>query len=318
MTNNSSTLLAHCGSRKVTRDELKEIPVPEGTRTHQPLSHYAIVEVLEEALSFRHITVERDEYAISGDGMKMFGILDINFGFDGGSFSIGLRNSNDKSMRLALTAGYRVFVCDNMAFSGDFTPLLHKHSRNLELRDSISIAVDRIHRGFHSMESGIDTMRKRFLTDNDARLLIYGAFVDGGIRGLPKNLMPVVHDHYFNPEYEDFTTRSLWSLSNAFTSALKKLSPVRQFEVSARLGSFMEEIAGNGIEQEKRNNIIPFNNDRIMLQDQEKEDTEPPFDHFPEQADDIESLDIDSIEDNVFNYPSNNTKEETRKSAVAV
>jgi hypothetical protein len=37
--------------------------------------------------------------------------------------SIGLRNSHDKSMRLALTCGYRVFVCSNMAFSGDFTPV---------------------------------------------------------------------------------------------------------------------------------------------------------------------------------------------------
>ena len=45
----SSTLVAHCGTHKVSRDELMMIPVPEGTRTHQPLSHYEIVEVLEEA-----------------------------------------------------------------------------------------------------------------------------------------------------------------------------------------------------------------------------------------------------------------------------
>jgi len=38
-------------------------------------------------------------------------------------FSIGIRNSNDKSIRLGLTAGLRVFVCSNMAFSGDFTPV---------------------------------------------------------------------------------------------------------------------------------------------------------------------------------------------------
>jgi hypothetical protein len=38
-------------------------------------------------------------------------------------FSIGIRNSHDKSIRLGLTAGLRVFVCSNMAFSGDFTPV---------------------------------------------------------------------------------------------------------------------------------------------------------------------------------------------------
>ena len=35
--------------------------------------------------------------------------------WEGCRFSIGLRNSHEKSMRLALTCGYRVFVCSNMA-----------------------------------------------------------------------------------------------------------------------------------------------------------------------------------------------------------
>src|SRR5947208_16941561 len=100
--------------------------------------------------------------------MQLFGVMVLNTGFDRGSFSIGIRNSNDKSMRLALTAGYRVFVCDNMAFSGDFTPLLHKHTRNLELKDSISIAVDRIQRGFDPLKERIAAMRAMVLADNDA------------------------------------------------------------------------------------------------------------------------------------------------------
>lgn len=236
-----STLVVHCGARKVTRDELKEIPIPERTRTHQPLSHFEIVEVLEEALSFRYMKVVRDEYAVSPDGMKMFGVMDLNTGFDGGNFSIGLRNSNDKSMRLALTAGYHCFVCDNMAFSGDFTPLLHKHTRKLELKDVISIAVDRIQRGFDPLEKRIKVMRDFGLTDNDAKLVIYTAFLEKAVRGLPRNLMPLVHEHYFDPKYEEFKPRNLWSLSNAFTSAFKELAPIKQFEVTARLGSFLND-----------------------------------------------------------------------------
>src|SRR5690242_2874862 len=183
MNSQGSTLIAHCGARMVTRDELRTVPVPEATRTHQPLSHYEIVDVLEESLSFRHLSVVRDEYALSPDGMKMFGVMDLNNEFSEGRFSIGLRNSNDKSMRLALTAGWRVVVCDNMAFSGDFTPLLHKHSRNLELIDSISVAVDRIQRGFDPLQKRIDSMRGFGLTDNDARLFIYRAFLERAVRG---------------------------------------------------------------------------------------------------------------------------------------
>lgn len=244
MNENGSTLIAHCGARKVTRDELKEMHLPEATKTHQPLPHFEIVEVLEEALSFRHLRVVKDEYAVSQDGLKMFGVMDLDAAFEGGRFSIGLRNSNDKSMRLALTAGYRVFVCDNMAFSGDFSPLLHKHTSNFNLTDSIAVAVDRIYRGLDSVATQIKEMREYGLTDNDARLIIYRAFVERVLKGTPRHLMPAVHANYFDPDHEDFRSRNLWSLSNAFTSAFKTLGPMRQFEAAAKLGPYMSGIKG--------------------------------------------------------------------------
>ena len=71
-------------------------------------------------------------------------------------FSIGIRNSHDKSMRLGLTVGYRLFVCENMAFSGDFEPVLAKHSKNFSLQNALSIGVDKMQRNF-------DPMRSRFI-----------------------------------------------------------------------------------------------------------------------------------------------------------
>jgi hypothetical protein len=107
---------------KIGRQELAQIPVPEATSTHKPIPHHVIVEGLVETLSFRHIGVVNEEFAVSFDGMKMFGVLDLETQMEGCRFSIGIRNSHDKSIRLGLTAGLRVFVCSNMAFSGDFTP----------------------------------------------------------------------------------------------------------------------------------------------------------------------------------------------------
>jgi hypothetical protein len=257
-TNNyNSTLVAHCGARKVKREELKELPIPEATRTHQPLSHFEIVEVLEEALSFRYLKIVKDEYAVSPDGMKMFGVMDLSAEFNGGRFSIGLRNSNDKTMRLALTAGIRIFVCDNMAFSGDFTPLLHKHTRSLELRDSISIAVDRIHRGFEPLKRKIQAMKEQSILDEEAKLIIYQAFLDRNIKGVPRHLMSLVHDLYFHPKQEAFYPRNLWSLSNAFTSAFKKASPIKQFEVTARLGTYFNKVQESITANREFNHQIP-------------------------------------------------------------
>ena len=124
-----SVLLAHCGTRKLNREELTAIPAPEGSMTHRPIPHHEIVSALIETLGFRQIGIVRDEYAVSVDGMKMFGVLDLATELEGCRFSIGLRNSHDKSMRLAMVCGYRVFVCSNMAFAGDFTPVLAKHAK---------------------------------------------------------------------------------------------------------------------------------------------------------------------------------------------
>lgn len=233
----SATLLSQTG--KISRVELRDIPIPEATRTHQPIPHHEIVQALVETLSFRHIAVVRDEYAVSKDGMKMFGVLDLEAGMEGCRFSIGVRNANDKSMRLAMTVGYRVLVCDNMAFHGDFTPVLAKHSRSFSLIDSLSVGVDRMQRNFDPMRRQIEAWRETQLSDIVAKLTIYRAFIEGGLQ-IPKHLARQVHDLYFDPQTEEFQSRTIWSLSNAFTSSFKQLDPVPQFRAAAKLGPFLE------------------------------------------------------------------------------
>jgi len=287
-TEGGATLMAHCGTRKITRDELKEIPLPEATETHQPLPHFELIETLIETLSYRYLKVKRDEYAVSSDGMKLFGVMDLEFGFTGCNYSIGLRNSNDKSMRLALTAGYRVFVCDNMMFSGDFQPLLHKHTKNLNLLDALSIAVDRIHRNFEPMKEKVILWQETELSDEIAKLVIYEAFLDKKLK-VPRSLLPMVHDYYFKPEHEAFEARNLWSLSNAFTSAFKRLKPIQQFSATAKLGSYLEPVAQK-MEEAK---ILPFPVWKRFLNGIEKE---------PEIEDEAVEYDPDEFADAFENY----------------
>ena len=236
----TSTLIAG-PMPKIGRTELAQIAIPEATRTHQPVPHHEIVEALVETLSFRHIGVVNEEYAVSSDGMKMFGVVDLETQMDGCRFSIGIRNSHDKSLRLGLTAGLRVFVCSNMAFSGDFTPVLAKHSKSFNLVDTLSVGVDRIQRNFAPMQHQVECWRQTQITDSQAKLVLYSAFVEGKL-GAPKSLLSEVHRLYFKPEYPEFSPRSMWSLSNAFTSAFKKLDPVPQFKATAKLGEFLTHL----------------------------------------------------------------------------
>jgi len=234
----TSTLIGYAG-RTINREELALVPTPPATATHQPVPHHEIVQALVETLGFRHIGVVRDEYAVSPDGMKMFGVLDLETEMHGARFSIGLRNSHDKTMRLALTCGYRVFVCSNMAFSGDFTPVLAKHSKSFSLVDSISVGVDRMQRNFEPMRKQVEAWRATELTDISAKMIIYEAFIQSELE-VPKHLARRVHDNYFEPQYDEFRSRTMWSLSNAFTSAFKELDPVPQFRATAKLGDYLE------------------------------------------------------------------------------
>ena len=126
-----------------------------------------------------------------------------------------------------------------MAFKGDFTPVLAKHSKNLNLVDLISIGVDKIQRNFEPLQQQINSWQNYWLDDKDAKVVLYDAFVEGKLSA-PRTLLPAVHKHYFEPELEEFQPRTLWSLSNAFTSAFKQLKPVRQFQATAKLGGFLE------------------------------------------------------------------------------
>jgi len=232
-----STLIA--STAKLTRQQLAAVPTPLGTATHRPVPHAEIVEALVETLSFRHIGVVQEEYAVSKDGMKMFGVLDLDTGIPGCRFSIGVRNSHDRSMRLAAVVGVRVLVCENMAFSGDFQPVLAKHSKHFSLQNALSIGVDQMQRNFSGMQQQVEAWRQSQLSDVSAKMIIYRAFIEGGLE-VPKHLAKPVHDLYFSPPHQEFQPRTMWSLSNAFTSAFKQLEPIPQFRATAKLAGFLE------------------------------------------------------------------------------
>jgi hypothetical protein len=84
-----------------------------------------------------------------------------------------------------------------------------KHSKNFSRVDSISIGVDRMQRGFESLVQHIEGWRQTAVSDADAKLLIYRAFVEGELEA-PRHLARPAHEEYFIPSHEEFAPRTLW------------------------------------------------------------------------------------------------------------
>jgi hypothetical protein len=122
---------------------------------------------------------------------------------------------------------------------GVFTPVLAKHQKSFSLIDCIPVSVDRMQRNFEPMRKQVEAWQRSELTDVTAKVVIYEAFVEAKLDA-PKHLARTVHDLYFEPKYEDFRPRTIWSLSNAITSAFKELEPIPQFKATAKLGEFLE------------------------------------------------------------------------------
>lgn len=112
--------------------------------------------------------------------------------------------------------------------------MLAKHSGSFNLIDTLAVGVDRIQRNFELLQRQIDQWRETQLSHDRAKLILYGAFVEGELEA-PKSLLGEVHQLYFNPQYPEFGPRTMWSLSNAFTSAFKNLDPIPQFRATAKV-----------------------------------------------------------------------------------
>jgi hypothetical protein len=117
--------------------------------------------------------------------------------------------------------------------------VLAKHSKSFSLIHCIAVGVDRMQRNFEPMRKQVEAWQRSELTEVTAKVVIYEAFVEGKLEA-PKHLARTVHDLYFEPKYEEFRSRTIWSLSNAFTSAFKELDPIPQFKATAKLGEFLE------------------------------------------------------------------------------
>lgn len=222
-----SQLLTHCGSRRCSVEQLLTIPEPEKTITYQPLNHYdfAVNTLTVASDLIRGFQFVGDQYALSNDGQKMFGILNYQSPEqDSLKLSIGIRNSYDKSMAAGLCIGASVIVCDNLMFQGEVTVLRKHTGENMhqELQDDIVTAIYKSQHQFTKLSEDAQKMKQTPMIRREKYQYL-------GILTGEKVLSPTQSTKAFRelqePSHEEFHADSLWSGYNAATEALKSSPP---------------------------------------------------------------------------------------------
>ena len=225
------TLLIHKGGEYCSLDDLRDIPLPQETRTYKPVSHYDLAKNLAEVSSglLRGYQLEKAQYGLARDGNQMFGIHSYRNGISSSmGLSIGFRNSYDKSMSVGIAIGASVFVCDNLALTGEIA-IMRKHTANVwnDLEELTITTIYRSQHNFSKIVEDAETMAERYLSnDNAFRLLglLYGNDV------ISPRQIPVVKREWLNPSHDEFEDRNVWSFYNACTEALKSTPPNKIME----------------------------------------------------------------------------------------
>lgn len=214
-------LVLHCGAGVVTRDAVASVPTPLSTPTWSPLPHIRLVTQVERALRAAHLEIVNQAHALSHGGDRYFGLIQVEAGRSNRDYSLvlGLRNSHDKRFPAGLVAGAQVFVCDNLSFHGE-VELSRKHTRFIgrDLPLLTERAIGQLQESWHGQKKRIDLYMKHAIDDRDAHDLIVRA-VDVGV--CPVTVLPKVVQEWREPSHAVFRERTVWSLFNGFTEALK-------------------------------------------------------------------------------------------------
>lgn len=220
-------MLLHCGGQIIDRNALFDIPTPMETDTWFPLPHRHLVEEVEGQLTDAGFHLRGQTHAVSHEGNRYFGILEVSsqdqLCQNGHSWVVGLRNSHDKTFPAGLVAGTKVFVCDNLAFSG-LIQIRRKHTRFAvrDLRQLTARAVGQLGERLVGMETRITAYQDLRLTEGRAHDLIIRAT---DCRAITPSQIPTVLGHWRDSEHAEFAPRNAWSLFNAFTEAYKETNP---------------------------------------------------------------------------------------------
>ena len=218
------SLMLESNATRVRRSDLMQVPMPIQTRSYKPVSHVHIAELIADEAYKRNYSIASEEYGLSKDGAKMFGLFKFHHNnHPEHTRCLGFRNSYDKSLAVGLTVGLSVLVCSNLCFGGE-TTINRKHTSGIEIEELIPEAFNSLSGQFERLEENVNKLKYDYMPISSAKLKIVKAAEE---KAIPSCDILNVLQEYKSPKYEDFSNKNSWSLYNAFTEIAKKYSPAR-------------------------------------------------------------------------------------------
>jgi hypothetical protein len=238
-------LMLHCGGHQVDLQNVREVDTPLPAGAHYPIAHASLIDNVQAAMMDHGMQITEQAHAITKGGMAYFGLMsvtpeDADPDSDHGMV-VGMRNSHDKTCSAGLALGHRVFVCDNLCFSGEVR-LARKHTRNImtDLPGLIVQAIGMLTSVRMEQEERIGHYKEfSFDSDIDVHDFLIRS-VDAGV--VSNARMRKVLEEYRKPSHEEFIEGgpTAWRLLNAYTECQKGTNLFQLPRVQRRLQGMLD------------------------------------------------------------------------------
>lgn len=218
-------MVVHAGGWDTSIDDVRNVVVPNETDSYVPVPYGDFINTTIARLSNLNLRVVDQKFALARSGGQMFGALRCQNGINqpDWSLSIGLRSSYDRSLKIGLAAGHEVFVCDNLAFSGEVVmQRMHTGGVLVELPNRIDNMLGKVVTYKDKIMNEISLFKESVVDD----LLAHDVIFDAARHQIigPGNIIDIV-DEWNHPTYDEFEECNAWSLFNAFTTVMGKKNP---------------------------------------------------------------------------------------------
>lgn len=217
-----TNLFLHTGGQSVSFEDVCHVQTPKPEGVWHPIGHDILIEQIELGLQAANLGIVNRQHSLAKDGKRYFGLYQVEAkDFEGRDYALvmGLRNSHDKMFPAGITVGSQVFVCDNLAFSGEIV-LGRRHTTNIlkDLPAMVTKAIGDLGSMWNAQDKRFEAYKERTLTNEAAHDIMVNAVI---AQALPVTSVPKVISEWHNPSHDEFSNRNVWRLYNAFTEALK-------------------------------------------------------------------------------------------------
>ena len=221
---------------KVEREYLANLqtPAPMGSR-HAPYPFFNFATDTVNAIQDAGFTIEAEDYAITKDENRMFGLLNVSRPVapvapyrpfqkwrPKWNLLVALRGAHDQSISRGLAIGSRVLVCSNLCFHGDLGNWKSKQTTNIADRipEMVRDAVSGLGHAGERLTVDFNKFSDTEITTAQGDNVLLDIFRSGGFS--PSQLGRAIED-WDSCSVEEHTAngRNLWWLFNSATHALK-------------------------------------------------------------------------------------------------